>query len=207
MLSGGQSDMEMATGGRERALSSSQANLPIPTFKQQAEESSFNKLLISKIHEIVKSNPLTKQADKSKFSAASINNMKSPMSGNSPRNQMDVQSTTSKAQQNIMSIFKMLGEKKNSPTIIKPDLTQSMSNMLSTLQSKMNQQKSGFSTSALFNNKTNYNKIDATPKVDPVLERMLSSKAPEFTGRNVSEVSNFSRLSRQPPASLFMTNN
>lgn len=132
MLAGGHGDMELATACRERALSSSQAALPIPTFKQQADESSFNKLLISKIHEIVKSNPLTKVGDKSKFSANSINNMKSPMSGNSPRNQVDAQSTTSKAQ-NIMNIFKMLGEKKNSPTIIKPDLSQNMNNMLSTL--------------------------------------------------------------------------
>jgi hypothetical protein len=90
--------MGIGLSGRERSLSSSQAHLTMPTFKQQAEENSFNKLLISKIHEIVKQNPLSKTGvEKPKFSATSMHNMKSQISVNSPRNTNNDGISTGKA--------------------------------------------------------------------------------------------------------------
>lgn len=102
-------------------------------------------------------NPVGKAGiEKSKFSAiASGHNLKSPISANSPRtNNVDMISTGKT--QNLMSIIKILGEKKTSPSVMKPELTQ-MSGVLQQLTSMKThpQQKTAFNYNSILNNKSN----------------------------------------------------
>jgi len=81
-----------------------------------------------------------------------MHNMISQVSGNSPKN-----ITESAKNQNLMNILRMLGDKKNSPNTIRPELSQGMRDVFQQLQTKKGpvQQKSGFNYSSILNNITN----------------------------------------------------
>lgn len=188
---------------RDRAYSNQSGFINRPTLKQQAEESQVNNLLISKIGEILQGNSRQpQQKPTSSFAPRTSPQHQFEEAGKiKPSVNMSLHKEDKKTQ-NMINILKPFLEKsrRESPVIQHPKLTTNFSGA-SQAASQSGNNEAIKTLLMKFVSKKQQEQVPSRPpqfpnQPDSLLKAFMTTKAPTFSARNVSEVSAVSHVSK-----------